>query len=279
MTLALVLTLLSAPEPAAPAPDIKLYAMDCGRAEFPNMGFFSDTGDYDGKPGKVVTPCFLIRHPKGDFLFDSGLGDAMAGKPMTMPMGTMSVPVTLLSQLQQLGMTYDDIEIFGFSHAHADHIGNANNLMKATWLIPAAELTWVMSAPGQHPEMLENRTKVKTVDASGDYDVFGDGSVRMLQTPGHTPGHHVLFIKLSKGGNVILSGDLVHQRENFTRTRACRSSTSIAPTPWRRSTASRSCRRTPRRSSSSSTTPVTSTRCPSFPSTWSSLLSQIRLPV
>jgi N-acyl homoserine lactone hydrolase len=219
MTLALLATLLAAPQPATPPPDIKLYAMDCGHIAFPNMGFFSDTGDYDGKPGQVIAPCFLIRHPKGDFLFESGLGDAMLDKPLTMPYAAFSVTTTLLSQLQQLGMTYDDIEIFGFSHAHSDHIGNAPNLTKATWLIPAAELTWMMTAPGQHPELLEARNKVKTVDASGDYDVFGDGSVRMLQTPGHTPGHHALFVKLAKGGNVILSGDLVHLRESYDNAR------------------------------------------------------------
>jgi N-acyl homoserine lactone hydrolase len=216
---ALVLAVLTAPQPTAPTPTIKLYAMDCGRTVIHDGSMFSDTGDYDGKEVKVIAPCFLIRHPKGDFLWDSGLGDALASNPPPAnPIATMSVPVTLLSQLQQLGMGYDDIEIFGFSHAHADHIGNAPNLTKATWLIPAAELTWVITAAGQNPELLAARSKVKTVDASGDYDVFGDGSVRMLQTPGHTPGHHVLFVKLAKT-NVIISGDLVHMRESYENAR------------------------------------------------------------
>ncbi len=48
----------------------------------------------------------------------------------------------------------------------------------------------------------------------GDYDVFGDGSVRILKAPGHTPGHQVLMLKLKKSGTVLLSGDLNHVREN-----------------------------------------------------------------
>ena len=48
----------------------------------------------------------------------------------------------------------------------------------------------------------------------GDHDVFGDGSVRILKAPGHTPGHQVLEIKLRKSGVVILSGDLYHTRDN-----------------------------------------------------------------
>ena len=48
----------------------------------------------------------------------------------------------------------------------------------------------------------------------GDYDVFGDGAVRILKTPGHTPGHQVLLLELRKSGTVILSGDLYHLRDN-----------------------------------------------------------------
>ena len=48
-----------------------------------------------------------------------------------------------------------------------------------------------------------------------DKDVFGDGSVMMLYTPGHTPGHHSLLVKLPQTGNVVISGDAVHFRENY----------------------------------------------------------------
>ena len=50
---------------------------------------------------------------------------------------------------------------------------------------------------------------------TGDKDVFGDGSVIMLNTPGHTPGHHSLLVKLKGKGNVLITGDLAHFRENY----------------------------------------------------------------
>ena len=69
-----------------------------------------------------------------------------------------------------------------------------------------------------------------------DKDVFGDGSVIMLNTPGHTPGHHSLLVKLPQKGAVILVGDRAHFHENYEAT-ACRPSTPIAPSRWRRSSA------------------------------------------
>jgi N-acyl homoserine lactone hydrolase len=198
-------------------PTIKLYAIDCGHGTFADFGAFSDTGDYDGQGRSLAVPCFLIRHPKGDMLWEAGLGDGMHDKGADLGWVRLTVPATLQSQLRQLGMTYDDIDVFAFSHAHLDHIGNAASLLKATWLVPPAELAWVRATPGEHPELLTNVDRVKHIDVRGDYDVFGDGSVRLLRTPGHTPEHHVLLVRLPKTGWVILSGDLVHQRESYDK--------------------------------------------------------------
>src|SRR5271169_4577859 len=72
--LLLIPWLFAAPCAAAVA-ELRLYALDCGHADFKDMGGFSDTGEYDGRPGEIAVPCFLIRHPKGDLLWDAGLGD------------------------------------------------------------------------------------------------------------------------------------------------------------------------------------------------------------
>ncbi len=75
----LVLCALTAPAYSAnEAAAVRLYALDCGRAEFKDMAMFSDTGEYDGKVGALAVPCFLIRHPKGSLLWDTGLGDKIA---------------------------------------------------------------------------------------------------------------------------------------------------------------------------------------------------------
>ena len=63
---------------ADPAGEIRLYALDCGYATARDGGFLSDTGEYDGKPVAVAVPCFLVRHPKGTLLWDTGLSDKVA---------------------------------------------------------------------------------------------------------------------------------------------------------------------------------------------------------
>ena len=224
----LFLSLLTAIVAAAPAAaaeqvnEVRLYALDCGRAEFKDMGFFSDTGEYDGKPGAIVVPCFLVRHPKGVLLWDAGLGDKLAAsKEGTEVAGgiRLTVPVTLADQLKTLSLAPAEVTHVAFSHFHFDHTGNANLFGASIWVINNTELNWASTTPppfAVDPGTFSAYKSAKTQMIDGDHDVFGDGSVRILKTPGHTPGHQVLEIKLRKSGTVILSGDLYHTRDNRT---------------------------------------------------------------
>jgi N-acyl homoserine lactone hydrolase len=77
--LLLVVSALMGPARAADeVKQVRLYALDCGRVQLKDMGMFSDTGEYDGKAGVLVDPCWIVRHPKGTLLWDTGLGDKMA---------------------------------------------------------------------------------------------------------------------------------------------------------------------------------------------------------
>src|SRR6202011_4728797 len=80
---AVLLCLASIPSAraASETPTLRLYALDCGRAVFSDMSMFSDADDYDGQPGQRADPCFLIRHPQGTLLWDTGLGDKIAAHP------------------------------------------------------------------------------------------------------------------------------------------------------------------------------------------------------
>ena len=209
---------------SAAAADPRLYAIDCGRGEFSDLGPFSDTGEYDGQPGTVMASCFLIRHPKGTLLWDAGLGDRYAEPPegTQLPLLRARAPVTVAAQLAQLGLSYDDITLFAFSHAHADHLGNANALKRAVWLVNRKELAWMTAAPPPprtNPALFEQLASASTIMLDGDHDVFGDGSVKILSTPGHTPGHQVLLVRLKNSGYVLLSGDLFHTRANRSERR------------------------------------------------------------
>lgn len=212
----------TAADAAAAVSSVRLYAFDCGRIDFKDMAFFSDTGEYDGKAGSLVDPCFLIRHPKGLLLWDTGLGDALLGRNDAPNEAGVSVRVhvRLLDQLKNIGIAPSDVTYVAFSHFHLDHTGNANAFMASTWIINQAELDWALGAPT--PPVVDLKTfsayrTVKTQMISGDYDVFHDGTVRILKTPGHTPGHQVLLLKLAKSGAVLLSGDLYHQRPDRPR--------------------------------------------------------------
>ncbi|KRE88619.1 hypothetical protein ASG87_08540 [Frateuria sp. Soil773] len=215
----LLLCLASLARGADASPDIRLYALDCGRIELSDMRMFDDSGALDGKPGTMSVPCFLIRHPKGLLLWDTGLGDSLAGGPGVdfHPGVHGSVRTTLASQLATLGIEPADIDYLAFSHWHLDHTGNANLFGHATWILQRRELA---AATGPTPPPFEALTpvvayrsaKLRMID--GDADVFGDGSVRLLSMPGHTPGHQVLELRLPQAGAVLLSGDLYHSREN-----------------------------------------------------------------
>lgn len=217
-------------------PDIRLYTLDCGHLHFQDMRMFDDSGALDGKRGEMSAPCFLIVHPKGILLWDTGLGDAIARHPDGMEMAPgirATVKTTLVGQLAKLGLKPSDIDYLAFSHWHEDHTGNANLFGKATWILQRKEL---VAATGTTPPPFESLAPVgawrnankRIVD--GNADVFGDGTVRLLLMPGHTPGHQVLEVKLRDTGAVLLSGDLYHTRENRQFRRVPRVNTDRAAT-------------------------------------------------
>ena len=214
----LALLLGAAPHAAVETP--RLYVLDCGYAVFKDMRTFSDTGEYDGKPGEIAVPCFLIRHPKGDLLWDTGLGDHFANRREgsdPAPGVHMTVVSPLVEQLRALNLAPHDITYLAFSHLHWDHTGNANAFAGATWIMNRAELAAANATPppeGVLPETFSAVKNARLEYIEGDHDVFSDGSVVILRAPGHTPGHQVLMLKLAKAGCVILSGDLYHLRAN-----------------------------------------------------------------
>jgi N-acyl homoserine lactone hydrolase len=202
--------------------EVRLYAMDCGQIDVKDMGpFFSDTGELDGRPGRLSDPCFLIRHPKGAMIWDTGLGDKIAESKEGVDNPVfgihLSVAIKLADQLNLLGLTPADITYVAFSHFHFDHTGNAGLFTHAIWIVNKNELANAAQSPvplSIDPGIAAEASEMKLQLIDGDYDVFGDGSVRILKTPGHTPGHQSLEIQLKNSGTVLLTGDLYHQRES-----------------------------------------------------------------
>jgi len=204
---------------ALAADEVRLYALDCGRIDESSFGGYSDTGEYEGKPRTMSAPCFVIRHPKGVLIWDTGLGDKYAEvKGGVDDSGThLSVSVRLVDQLKAIGLTPAGVGYVAFSHLHADHTGNANLFGRATFLMNSKEIAWASATPtplGVDPSTFSVYESANKQMIERDYDVFGDGRVLILKAPGHTPGHQVLLLRLKKAGAVVLSGDLYHARES-----------------------------------------------------------------
>ena len=132
--------------------------------------------------------------------------------------GNTRLDRTLADQLAELDLGFDlrSLDYVAFSHMHYDHVGVANEVEGATWLVQGPEYEAMFgdggAVPAAQPELYENLRDADRVTLDGDHDVFGDGRVRILSAPGHTPGHQVLFLDLAETGPLVLSGDLYHFR-------------------------------------------------------------------
>ena len=214
----------SAPAPATARATamVRLYTLDCGRIDFDDEKVFADTGEHDGEKAAMPVPCFLIRHGDEWLLWDAGLGDEIAASPggRTVVGLRFRVPVTLASQLAALKLRPDDIRYVAVSHLHADHSGNIPLFPHATLLVSPQEYAWAAATPtpdGVRAEVVASIDRARIRPVPADLDVFGDGTVTMVSTPGHTPGHHSLLVRLKNAGPVILSGDVAHFQVNYDR--------------------------------------------------------------
>ena len=196
----------------------KLYILNCGEGVAGDISRWSP-GVNEGKSMDFVDTCYLIKHAQGWFLWDTGIPDAVAAMPNGLaPADPKAIhwrrPKTLAAQLDQLQVKPLDIKAMAVSHTHPDHIGNVEMFPTTMLYVQKAEYGWpgADGAPRFKPEH-------PTTKLEGDRDVFGDGSITILSTPGHTPGHQSLLVKLPKTGAVVLSGDAVHFRDNWDNRR------------------------------------------------------------
>jgi glyoxylase-like metal-dependent hydrolase (beta-lactamase superfamily II) len=206
---------------AGRAAEVELWRLDCGQIEVRNLGVFSDTFDYAGETRMLTDSCYLIRHEKDYMLWDAGLPAALIGAKVDA--GATFAPLLLEdlpNQLAKIKVKPEQIGRLGISHNHFDHVGQATTFPNATLMIGAADLAQFKVDPlpfAVDPNLvkpwLDGTSKVDPI--TGDRDVFGDGSVVILSTPGHTPGETSLLVRLAKTGPILLSGDVAHFESQF----------------------------------------------------------------
>jgi glyoxylase-like metal-dependent hydrolase (beta-lactamase superfamily II) len=192
----------------------RLYILNCGEGVAGDISRWSP-GVNVGKSMDFVDNCYLIKHAQGWFLWDTGVIDAIAAMPNGQapadPRAThWRRPKTLAAQLEQLGVKPADVKGMAVSHTHPDHSGNVEMFPQAMLYVQKAEYEW----PGANnaPRFAPAHPVTKL---EGDRDLFGDGSLTIVSTPGHTPGHQSLLVRLQRTGAVLLSGDAVHFRSNW----------------------------------------------------------------
>lgn len=211
------------PPGIAPLPHVtspRLYVIDCGTLTYNRPEDYSLTREEVADTNMAV-PCFLVIHPKGILLFDTGLSDRLVGRPLweNVDGGYGQIKFTTLKgELADIGVAPADITYLALSHSHFDHVGNANDFAGAIWLTQKAEYDFMFGpkADRTYLPLYSGLEHARKVVFEGDHDVFGDGSVVLLFTPGHTPGHQSLYVKLARTGGVVLSGDLYHYAEERT---------------------------------------------------------------
>jgi len=210
------------PEPATPqgVDQVELHVLDCGTIEVGDLGIFAHSGAYDGQRDTFTDSCWLVRHPDGDLVWDLGLPGMLAGAPpQENGVFTVSLERTLTDQLHARGIDPAGIEYMAVSHSHFDHIGQVNQVRDATWLVHKDEYE-LMFPPATSQAEGDTATQFAAFEGlerqvfEGEHDVFGDGSVIIFETPGHTPGHTSLQVNLDETGPVLLTGDLWHRSES-----------------------------------------------------------------
>jgi glyoxylase-like metal-dependent hydrolase (beta-lactamase superfamily II) len=193
----------------------RLYVFDLGKLTINDPKSFNLTRAEVATTDLAVAG-YLVAHPKGTLIWDTGV---VPDKDVatTARGAERAEGHRLTDQLAVVGYRPSDITYLALSHYHSDHTANANAFQSATWLVHPAERER-MFAP--EPPAIVDQSHFGTLKSSktilidrDQYDVFGDGSVLILATPGHTPGHQVLIVKLAKMPPIVLAGDLYHYPE------------------------------------------------------------------
>jgi len=195
----------------------RMYVIECGENHVKDLSRWTP-GVNVGMAHVFSDHCYLIKHAKGWMLWDSGNADRLAALPngLTAPNGIITAYMRkpLLESLKEIGLEPKDIRYFAMSHSHGDHSGNANYFGSSVLLMQASEYAAVFGPEPQKYNFVaanfEQLRNARVEKLNGDGDVFGDGSVVIKATPGHTPGHQSLFVRLPKRPPVLLTGDMVH---------------------------------------------------------------------
>lgn len=195
---------------------VSLWRLDCGTIEIGNLDQYSDSFAYVGRRKTFANSCYLIRNGGRYLLWDTGLPGELARTSKEEGGDRMTLRRRILDQLAEIGVRPEQVTFVGISHYHFDHSGQAADFPRATLLVDRRDWDAIKARPDRAERFapwIGGGGKAEPL--AYDHDVFGDGTAIMLATPGHTPGHRSLLVRLKDSGPVLLSGDAVHFAENW----------------------------------------------------------------
>jgi glyoxylase-like metal-dependent hydrolase (beta-lactamase superfamily II) len=219
---------------AAQAQDTRMYVFSSGALTI-GKGILQNLAPND-PPIVIPVGFYVIKHPKGNVLFDTGCNDKLIEDINWWPKGLqglkpgMTPDVAIDVQLKKIGLTPDDIKYVVVSHLHLDHGGNVGKFPNSTIVVQKSEIQnafWPEPGTGGPyvigdvmPLRAANSNypnAVKMIQLDGDLDLFGDGSIIIKRWVAHTPGSQMMTVKLKNTGLAILTGDNVYFRENVDK--------------------------------------------------------------
>ena len=224
---------LAALASAASPEGMRLYVFSSGSLTLDKSGLQT------GATGKITVPVafFLIKHPKGNVLFDTGNNDKIITDPTYWGPFIASLDpgrapdVAIDAQLNKIGIQPSDINYVVLGHMHLDHAGNVGKFPTATIVYQRDEIVnafWPKPGFGccyitSDFAMLRNGigesapSRQKVIELNGDLDLFGDGSLYIHRQVSHTPGSQMLVVRLPKTGPVVLTSDVCYLMENLQK--------------------------------------------------------------
>lgn len=206
---------------------MKLYFFQCGTLKSQKQLFTMGRGL--GEPFEVPVPFFLIDHPKGKVLYDTGNALQVAqdkvrhwGESVVAAYNPiMTEDDFVVNQLLIMGVQPEEITHVVLSHLHLDHAGGTGAFPNAEYIVQRSELHYAyvpdFFQAGAYIRADFDKPQLKWLLLEGEhdegFDLFGDGTLRILFTPGHTPGHQSLLVNLPEWGPTLLTGDSIYTQE------------------------------------------------------------------
>jgi len=188
--------------------------------------FLFDSGTLALNGAEVPVPFFLLRHPQGDVIVDGGNPLAVARDPRAHWGGLADIFEVHMredqhcaAQLEGLGVEPASITHIVQTHLHIDHTGALGHFQNATVVVHERELEAARSADSPEASGYVradyDRPELRWETFSGDHDLFGDGAIRLMETPGHSAGHTSLLLGLNDSGPILLTADASDNRDQW----------------------------------------------------------------